>query len=222
MDKIKEWLGQLSLIFKKKTIDALFPPLIFFIANQFLSLTYASGLTLLYLALLVLYRIIKKHTKRYVLVGVGGVLFSISLSFLSGEAIYYYLPGLITTSLIVILCITSLIVKNPLAAWVSHLTRGWPIDWYFRDDIRPAYKKVTLLWALYFLTRLMIQLPIFLTGNYSLYFVVNSILGWPMNIVLLIATYALGISSLRKLSGPSVSEFKNKEEPPYEGQKTGF
>ncbi|WP_035051023.1 DUF3159 domain-containing protein [Carnobacterium pleistocenium] len=222
MEKLREWVEQLSLVFEKKTIDALFPPLIFFLANQFLSLELASGVTLLYLLLLILYRIIKRHTKKYVLVGVGGVLLSIGFSLLSGDAINYYLPGLITTGLIVISCVVSLVIHRPMAALLSHLTRGWPIEWYLRDDIRPAYRNVTIMWAVYFMLRLIIQVPLFLMGKFSLYFYINSILGWPMNIVLLISTYVLGIKGLRKLSGPSVEEFSNGKKPPFEGQKKGF
>lgn len=222
MEKLREWVEQLSLVFEKKTIDALFPPLIFFLANQFLSLELASGVTLLYLLLLILYRIIKRHTKKYVLVGVGGVLLSIGFSLLSGDAINYYLPGLITTGLIVISCVVSLVIHRPMAALLSHLTRGWPIEWYLRDDIRPAYRNVTIMWAVYFMLRLIIQVPLFLMGEFSLYFYINSILGWPMNIVLLISTYVLGIKGLRKLSGPSVEEFSNGKKPPFEGQKKGF
>lgn len=222
MEKLKEWIEQLMLVFKNKTIDALFPPFIFFLANRFSSLEIAAGLTLFYLFCLVLYRVLKHHTKKYLLVGTGGVLFSIALSYLSGEAINYYLPGLITTTFIVLACVVSLVLHKPLAALLSHLTRGWPIDWYLRDDIRPAYRNVTVLWAVYFSVKLAIQVPIFLMGDFDTYFIVNTILGWPMTIVLLIATYVLGIKSLRKLSGPSVEEFQNKAKPPFEGQKKGF
>lgn len=222
MEKLKEWLEQLQLVFKNKTIDALFPPLIFFVSNRLSTLEIAAGLTLFYIFCLILYRVLKKHTKKYVLVGTGGVLFSIGLSYLSGDAINFYLPGLISTTAIVIACLVSLAMKRPLAALASHITRGWPIEWYLRDDIRPAYRNVTVLWAVYFAGRLAIQLPIFLLGEFDIYFIVNNVLGWPMNIVLLITTYVMGIKGLRKLSGPSVEEFLNNEDPPYEGQQKGF
>lgn len=222
MDKLKEWAEQLQLVFKRKTIDALFPPLIFFVFNRLSTLDIAAGLTLTYIFGLIIYRIVKRHTKKYVLVGTGGVLFSIGLSYLSGDAINYYLPGLISTSLIVLACVVSLIVHKPLAALASHITRGWPIDWYWRDDVRPAYRNVTILWAVYFSARLAVQVPLFLMGEFDIYFIVNNILGWPLNIVLLITTYVLGIKGLRKLSGPSVEEYLNNEEPPYEGQTKGF
>jgi hypothetical protein len=222
MERIKEWTEQLLLVFENKTIDALFPPVIFFLANRFLSLEIAAGLTLLYLFGLVIYRVLKRHTKKYVLIGVGGVLFSIGFSFLSGEAIHYYLPGLISTIMIALACVVSLIVKRPLAAVTSHLTRGWPFDWYLRNDIRPAYRNVTILWAVFFSLRLAVQVPLFLMGEFTLYFFVNNIVGWPLNIALLITTYVLGIKSLKKMSGPSVEEFLNHADPPFEGQKKGF
>ncbi len=43
-----------------------------------------------------------------------------------------------------------------------------------------------------------------------------------MNIFILIISYVYGVAILRKLSGPSVDEYKNEKEPPYEGQKSGF
>lgn len=222
MEKIKEWLEQLQLVFKNKTIDALFPPLIFFVANRLSNLEVAAGLTLFYIFCLIIYRVLKRHTKKYVLVGTGGVLFSIGLSYLSGEAINYYLPGLLSTTLIVLACLTSLAAKKPLAAFASHITRGWPIDWYWRDDIRPAYRNVTILWAVYFSFRLAVQVPLFLMGEFDIYFIFNNILGWPMNIILLISTYVLGIKGLKKLSGPSVDEYINNDSPPYKGQQKGF
>ncbi|SDC49824.1 Protein of unknown function [Pelagirhabdus alkalitolerans] len=222
MEKLKEWKEQLLLVFQNKTIDAIFPPLIFFLANQFFSLEMSAGLTLIYLVALIIYRVFKKHTKKYVLVGVGGSLVSIGFSFWSGEAINYYLPGLISTGMIVIACVASLLMKKPLAALLSHITRGWPIEWYFRDDIRPAYEIVTLLWAVYFFIRLAVQTPLFLMEAFSAYFFVNNILGWPLNITILIITYVIGIQQLRKRKGPSVEEFINNEQPPFEGQQKGF
>lgn len=222
MEKVKEWGEQLALVFQKKTIDAIFPPLIFFLTNQWVSLEFASGITLIYLLLLIIYRIVKGHTKRYALVGVGGVLLSIGFSLLSGDAINYYLPGIFSTGLIALACVVSLIAHRPLAAWISHITRGWPINWYMRDDIRPAYKNVTIMWAVYFMLKLIIQVSLYLMADFSVYFYINTILGWPMNIILLILTYVLGIKGLRKLSGPSVEEFLSNKNPPFEGQQKGF
>lgn len=222
MEKFNEWLEQLQLVFRNKTIDALFPPLIFFLVYRFSTLEIAAGLTLVYIVCLIGYRVLKKHTMKYVFVGTGGVLLSIGFSALSGDAIHYYLPGLISTGLIVFGTLISLIIKKPLAALASHITRGWPIQWYLRDDIRPAYRNVTILWAVYFFVRLAIQVPIYLMGAFDLYFFINNVLGWPMNIVLLIVTYVIGIRGLRKLSGPSVEEYLNQDNPPYEGQQKGF
>ena len=222
MNKIKEWSEQLKLVFEKKTVDAIFPPLIFYLMNQWFSLGYASGITIIFLIVLILYRKAKSHTEKYAFVGVGGVFLSIGFSALSGEAIDYYIPDLIMTGLIVMACITSLISQRPLAALLSHITRGWPIDWYMREDIRPAYEKVTILWGIYFLLRFFLQGFLFLRREYTGYFFVNSLLGMPMNILILIISYVYGVAILRKLSGPSVAEYVNAKEPPFEGQKSGF
>jgi hypothetical protein len=222
MNKIKEWLEQLKLVFEKRTVDAIFPPVVFFLMNQWLSIEYASGITLGLLMVLIIYRKVKGQTEKYAFVGVGGVLLSIGFSLLSGEAIDYYIPDLLMTGLIVIACFVSLIIRRPLAALLSHLTRGWPIGWYMRKDVQPAYKRVTIIWGIYFLIRLILQGFLFLRREYTGYFLVNTILGMPMNIFILIISYVYGVAILRKLSGPSVDEYTNEKEPPYEGQKSGF
>lgn len=222
MNKLKEWGEQLKVVFEKKTIDAIFPPIIFYLINQWSSLKLASVLTLLYLIGLLVYRKVKHHPEKYALIGVAGVLISIGLSLLSGEAIDYYLPDLMSTAVIVVACFGSLIFHRPLAALLSHLTRGWPLAWYNREDIQPAYRYVTIIWGVYFLIRFLLQGYFYLTNAFSAYFFINTIFGMPMNILILIISYVTGVKTLHKLSGPSVEEFLNNASPPFQGQKNGF
>jgi len=222
MGKFSEWGEQLKVVFEKKTVDAIFPPIIFFLINQWASLELASALTMIYLIGLIIYRKVNHHSEKYALIGVVGVVLSIGLSLLSGEAIDYYLPDLVTTAVIVAACFGSLIFHRPLAALLSHLTRGWPLAWYNRKDIQPAYRNVTIIWGVYFLIRLLLQGYFYIINAFSAYFLINTIFGMPMNIVVLILSYVTGVKTLHKLSGPSVEEFLNNDAPPFEGQKNGF
>lgn len=222
MSRLQEWQEQLKLVFEKKTSDALIPPVLFFLINQWLSLEIASLVTFIYLVGLIVYRKVKQDPGKYAYVGVVGVLLSIGLSLLSGEAIDFYLPDLITTGGIVLICFGSLVIHRPIAALLSHLTRGWPLDWYKRQDIAPAYKYATIIWGSYFLFRLIVQSYFYFTDQFSSYFFFNTLLGMPMTIVMLIGSYVVGVKTLKKLNGPSVEEFNNGDTPPYEGQKHGF
>jgi hypothetical protein len=109
-----------------------------------------------------------------------------------------------------------------LAAWLSHLTRGWPLDWFWRDDVKPAYQEVTWVWALLTAMRLAIQVLLFQRGDTAALGWANVLLGWPVTIAVLVLSYIYGIWRLRQLGGPGVHEFREGKEPPWEGQTRGF
>jgi hypothetical protein len=118
--------------------------------------------------------------------------------------------------------LTSLILGKPLAAWASHLTRGWPLDWFWRDDVRPAYSEVTWAWMIFFLLRLGLQLTLYLQGQVSTLAWTESLLGWPVTLIILVSSYIYGIWRLRQLGGPGVDEFIAQTPPPWQGQTRGF
>ena len=70
--------------------------------------------------------------------------------------------------------------------------------------------------------RLIIQLNLIQEERTYLSGVFQILTGWPATIILLIISYLYGVWRLQKLGGPSILEFKNGTEPPWEGQKRGF
>ena len=52
--------------------------------------------------------------------------------------------------------------------------------------------------------------------------VIQVLTGWPGTALILMLSYVYGIWRLKKLGGPSVLEFIDGKEPPWEGQKRGF
>lgn len=159
---------------------------------------------------------------KYALGGLIGVVFASSLAYLSNNASNYFIPALTTSSLFLLAAIITIIIGKPLAAWASHLSRGWPLAWFWRDDIKPAYREVTIFWALYFALRLSIQLSLFFSEAVLNLAWVNILLGWPTLTVVLVISYIYGIWRLNQLGGPGVDEFKKGKKPPWDGQKKGF
>jgi len=129
---------------------------------------------------------------------------------LTRDAAAYFLPAIISSALLV------------LIALVSHLTRGCPLDWFWREDVRPAYRSVTWIWTLFFTMRLVIQISLYQRGATGTLAWVNTLLGWPVTIAVLIISYVYGIWCLHQLNGPGVHEYKTGKEPPWEGQARGF
>ncbi len=220
--KGQEILEELKTVVSGKTIDALFPPLIFVLINAIFGLDIAVFTALGIALLLGFSRIARKQNWLYALGGFLGVTLASGLALLTQSAAGYFIPAIISSTLLVLAALGSLLIGKPLAAWASHLTRGWPLDWFWRNDVKPAYLEVTWLWAVFFSMRLVVQILLFQAGDAATLAWANTLLGWPVLIVVLIITYIYGIWRLRKLGGPGVEEYRAGKEPPWEGQKRGF
>lgn len=222
MKLFKEILEELKTVLSGQTLDALLPPLLFFLIHGRWGLMPAIILSLLLCGVLIFRRLNKGEKVIYALFGGGGILVSLVFVLVSGQAKDYLLPDLIGNGALVVGLGLSLILKRPLAALASHLTRGWDLAWFQRPDIYPAYREVTWLWLAYFLMRFVLQLIMYLRGQVWAYLWVNTILGMPMNILILTISYIYGIYRLKALKGPGIDEYRIGAKPPYRGTTRGF
>ncbi len=220
--KMAEIWEELKSVLSGSTIDAVLPPLVFVIVNNLLGLDTAV-ITALALALLLgLLRLLRKQSWGYALGGLLGVVLAAGLALLTRSAASYFIPAIIGSGLFFLAAVVSNLIGKPLALWASHLTRGWPLVWFCREDIKPAYREVTWMWALFLGMRLMIQVHLFLRGEAAALAWANTLLGWPVTILVLVLSYIYGIWRLRNLGGPGVHEFEGGKNPPWEGQTRGF
>ena len=141
---------------------------------------------------------------------------------ISGAGAGFFLPGLISGSITVLLCILSLAFKRPMVAWSSFLARRWPLDWYWHPKVIPAYTEVTIIWTLAFSLRLALEFWFYQQDAIGALGASRLFLGWPYTVLLLIGSYLYGLWRLGHLKGPSVEEFIAGEEPPWDGQRRGF
>jgi ABC-type Co2+ transport system permease subunit len=222
MGKTQEIGEELKSVLSGKTIDALLPPLVFVLVNAIFSLEVAVIAALALALSLAVLRILRKQSWYYALGGFLGVGLAAGLALLTQNASSYFLPAIIGSALLSLAALVSIFIGKPLAAWLSHLTRGWPLDWFWRSDVKPAYTEVTWMWALLIAVRLVIQIVLFQRGDATTLGWANFVLGWPVTIGVLVLSYVYGIWRLRKLGGPGVHEFKEGKDPPWEGQTRGF
>lgn len=213
---------ELKSVLSGKTFDTLLPPIIFVVINEIFGLEAAVIVALSAAALLGLVRLFRKEKWHYALAGFLAVGLAAGLAYLTQNPSLYFLPAIISSGLFVLGAIISNIIGKPLAVWASHLTRGWPLEWFWRDDVKPAYTEVTWMWAFFFALRLSLQIMLFLQGDATQLAWANTLLGWPVTIVVLVISYVYGIWRLRNLSGPGVEEFEEGAKPPWKGQTRGF
>lgn len=220
--RIKEISEELKLVISGKTFDALLPPLLFAIVNGSYPLTVASIMAITLALLLGLVRLVRKQPLRYAVGGLVGVVFASGIAYFSNNAANYYLPKIATSGLLVLVALVSIVIGKPLAALTSHLTRGWDLDWYWRKDVKPAYQEVTVLWLIFFVMRLILQIMLFRRGDVVALAWTNTLLGLPVTAAGLVLSYLYGIWRLRNLRGPSVEEHREGNRQPWKGQTRGF
>lgn len=222
MGKTQEIGEELKSVLSARTVDALLPPLVFVIANGLFSLEIAVITALGLAVLLTGIRLLRGQTWYYALGGLLGVGLAAGLALLTRDAASYFIPAIIGSAFTFLATLISNLVGKPLAAWLSHLTRGWPLEWFWRKDVKPAYVEVTWVWAVLIAARLGVQILLYQRGDAATLGWANFLLGWPVTIGVLILSYIYGIWRLRQLGGPGVHEFNAGKEPPWEGQTRGF
>ena len=111
--EIKEEL-QSVLTGRGNWLDAVLPPVVFILLNAFIGLNLAVLGAVFIAVLFASFRLLKRQPVRYALVGIAAVLLAAAVALFTGRAEGYFLPGIITGILTVILCIVSVIFKRPL------------------------------------------------------------------------------------------------------------
>jgi len=218
----KEILEELTSVLSSKTLDALLPSLVFVIVQSIYSLELSLWIALSISFGFFVFRVWQKQTWTYALGGLLGVLLASIFSLIANNASNYFLPGIINNAFVLLIAIISLIIDKPLAAYASHLTRGWDIQWFWRKDIKPAYREVTWIWLLFFLLRTFLQVTLYLQNNLIQLVWINTLTGLPITIIILVLSYIYGMWRLKSLKGPGIHEFNQGLNPPYQGQSRGF
>lgn len=222
MNRSKELLEELKMVLGGSTMDAIAPPVLFLVLNRSLGLVAAVALSIICASGFFMIRLMQKRSWTYAIGGLVGVVFASGIAYVNQQAESFFLPDLIGNVFILLLAVVTLLLKKPLAAWVSHLTRGWPIDWYWRADIQPAYQNVTIGWACFFLVRVLLQLILFSQGSFEALAIYSIVMGLPVTIIVLLITYVYGIWKLHQLGGPGSDEYSRGEQAPWKGQTRGF
>lgn len=222
MARLKEILEELKNVISGKTLDAVLPPLLFVLINTYFGLNPAIVISLVIALIVFGFRLIKKQDLSYAIFGLVGIIIAAIFAFIASSATNFFLPDIITNVFILVVSIISLLINKPIAVYLSHLTRGWSLKWFFRKDILPAYREVTYMWTIFFLIRAAAQVILFIQNDLNGLLLVSTILGLPATLLVLTLSYIYGMWRLKNLKGPGIDEFNQNKQPPFKGQTRGF
>ena len=222
MKLLQELIEELKMVLGGSTVDAILPTLVFLVSIRWFGLIFALTLALIVSSLSVGIRKFRQQSSKYAFLGIVGVLVACLGAYINRNAQSYFIPDFLGNVFIFVISLISLAARKPLAAWVSHLSRGWPLEWYWRQDVMPAYTNVTTGWAAFFLIRVVLQFILFRQGSFEALAIYSILMGLPLTILVLLVTYIYGIWKLHKLGGPGSDEYMRNQSPPWKGQRRGF
>ena len=223
-NRLRELVEEFRTVFagRGNLVDSVIPPAVFLLINALWGLDYATWGSLALALFITAVRLVKGQSLRYGLGGLGSVILAVLIARWLDRAEGYFLPTIAGSIVTVALCGVSVVVGRPLVAWTSHITRRWPLGWYWHPQVRPAYTEVTIAWLVFFTLKLVLQILLFQNAQAGALAIVNIATGWPATILLLVLSYLYGQWRLQHLKGPSVEEFGTGSEPPWSGQHRGF
>ncbi len=212
-----------SLFVGDRTLgDSFAPPLLFVAAEAIWGLGSAASVAIAAGIAVAIWRVRHGQQIIYAIAGIIGVAFAAFLALRSGRAESYFLPGIVSTIAYAGGTLISILVKRPLTSWTGWAYRRWPLDWYWRDDVRPAYSHVSWYWFWYFAIRGGVSAWLFAIEQPQILAVWKTLTSWPTILPLFYLTYRVGIKKRDELGGPNVEEHLAGAEPPYVGGQRRF
>lgn len=170
-----------------------------------MSLIIASALT----AVLLIVRVVQRSNPQFVINALVGIGIAALFASRSGEARDVFLPGIIYNAGYAVVLVASVVIGWPaigvmIGALVGDLT-GWRRD----PGMRKLCNRLTLLFALPCVLRVLVQYPLYLSDQIGWLGTSKVVMGWPLQI----ATLAAMVWLLSRNSTP-VTEVEDETPAP--------
>lgn len=164
------------------------PVVVFVIANILVDLRPAIIAALVSGVAIAGWRIARKQPLQPAVSGLFGVGVAAYLAYRSGEARAFYLPGLIYSGVLGLAFLVSAAVRWPLAGVVWHGINGDGQGWRRDSRLLRAYTWATLLWALVFVARVVVQGLLYRDQEETWLGVARLAMGYPLVGIALLGT----------------------------------
>lgn len=174
----------------KGLLDSGLPALIFLVIFNITKEVQQAAYGALALSLvLTIIRLAKRETIQHAISGVVGVAICAWLSNRTGKAEDFYLPGLWTNAIYGAVYLVSILVRWPIIGVIIGPLLEENFRWR-KDPLRTkVYIKATWLWVGMFAIRLLVQYPLYISGNVNALGTARLIMGYPLFIATAWATW---------------------------------
>lgn len=173
-------------------IDSGLPALLFLIAfNITHNLNSSSIAALILSTILTIIRLARKETLQHAISGLAGVAISVLLARHTGKAADFYLPGLITNLVYGLIYAGANLAGWPLLGLTLGPLFGENLLWRKNPPRKAAYVRAGWLWVILFVSRLVVQYPLYRSGNLNLLGTARIVMGYPLFIATVWGTWMI-------------------------------
>ena len=170
----------------------------------------ALGAALGVAVLLGVIRLVQRQSLRYVLTAVIPTAIAAFIATRTGRAEDVFLPGILYNGGLAVLSLVTVAVRRPLVGFIIGAAVGDPTGWIADRGLVRMTARLTLVLAVPYTLRFVIQLPLFLAGQVVWLGIAKVVLGWP----LLVAALAVIGLMLSKGKTPMEDSTLNRPEAP--------
>jgi hypothetical protein len=164
------------------TVESSVPPVAFVIAYTASGQdTKAAAIAAVAVGvLLAIARLVRRETPQYTITGLAGVAIAAFIATRTGKAENFVLPGLLLNAAYAAGYFVSILIRRPLIGILISGLTGSGSDWRQDPVLMRVYSRASWLWIGVFLTRLVVQLPLYLAGSVTALGVAKTAMGLPL------------------------------------------
>src|SRR5512133_2129316 len=135
--------------------------------------------------LLAVIRLVQRQSIKYVVQAVIPTAIAVLIATRTGRAQDIFLPGILYNGVLAVVPLASVAIRKPIVGFIIGAAVGDPTGWAKDPGLVNMTSKLTLVLAVPYVARFVIQLPLFLAGQVVLLGIAKVVLGWPMLIAVL-------------------------------------
>lgn len=179
-------------------IDATLPP-VGFVAGWLLggrSIETGAGAAIGLAVLVAVFRLVRKERPRAVVVSVAFVTLAALIALHTGRAADFFLLQLLSNAASALAWLASIAVRMPLLGLIVGAVLGQRTRWRRDPGLLRAYSLASLVWVGQYVVRILIYLPLWLSGETVALGVARVVLSWPLQVACLAVSWLVFRRSL--------------------------
>ena len=130
-------------------------------------------------------RLVQHQSLKYVASAIIPTAIAAFVATRTGRAEDVFLPGILYNGGLGVISLLTVLIRRPLVGFVIGAAVGDPTGWIKDRGLVKMTSKLTLVLAVPYFTRFIVQLPLFLAGQVVWLGVAKVVLGWPLLIAAL-------------------------------------